>query len=75
MEEQGEQSPPAKRQRLEETIQTSKEVSQPDCEASTTKEDAESRNNSHLHLMENDVGITEYISPQLPGFFAILKQR
>ena len=27
-----------------------------------------------VHLREEDVGITKYISP-LPGFFAILKQR
>ena len=32
-------------------------------------------NRDHHHVMERDVGITECISPQLPGFFAILKQR
>ena len=39
------------------------------------KESQTKDSNSHGHVMEKDVGITEYIAPQLPGFFAILKQR
>lgn len=66
--------PPAKKQKVEDTVSNECEPHQ--SESSTLEKDGESQSVvGGCHLMEKDVGITEYMSPQRPGFFAILKQR
>lgn len=71
-------APPSKKQKLESTLP---EASLEECGASARHEEAgevmesQTKSTNNHHVMEKDVGITEYISPQLPGFFAILKQR
>ena len=67
-------APPSKRQKLE---SSHPEASVEECDESGRHEEPGECQitNNPGHVMEKDVGITEYISPQLPGFFAILKQR
>ena len=66
--------PPTKKQKLEDTVYNQSEPLQ--SESSTLEKDEESQSAvAGCYLMEKDVGITEYMSPQRPGFFAILKQR
>lgn len=76
--------PPPKRQKVEEVVPAIQESSSSvSSVANTHKGDSEAdrlqREDSdpltQRLLMEKDVGITEYICPKLPGFFAILKQR
>ena len=67
-------APPVKKQKLECLPKTSLEECDSHEEAGEVGSQAVTANNHH-HVMEKDVGITEYFSPQLPGFFAILKQR
>ena len=80
------QAPPSKKQKLEVGSPSSESLPQESCDVGTSHEKGaigekvvsqeNSTTDSHLgHVMEKDVGITEYISPHLPGFFAILKQR
>jgi hypothetical protein len=75
------EAPPLKKQKLESSLP---EASIEECDPSTGGDhggsgDMEGQTkdstDGHRHVMEKDVGITEYIAPQLPGFFAILKQR
>ena len=71
-----EELPPAKKkQKLEETASSVSEVSCSEISVAAGGEGYSTESGPSQHLMETDVGITEYISPQHPGFFAILKQR
>ena len=79
MEEQevgDEKPPPAKKPKTEETTAVDA-APQQEVNSSTVTDGEEERESQDgdQTLMEKDVGITEYISPQHPGFFAILKQR
>ena len=61
--------PPAKKQKFEDTVSNESEPLQ-------SEKDGESQSAvGGCYLIEKDVGITEYMSPQQTGFFAILKQR
>ena len=66
-------APPLKKQKLEGLPEASPEECARHEEAIEVESQTTSTNDHHV--MEKDVGITEYFSPQLPGFFAILKQR
>lgn len=74
-------APPLKKQKLEGSLPEAS--AEEECDASADGGHDESGemegetkgSDDHRHVMEKDVGITEYIAPQLPGFFAILKQR
>ena len=75
-------APPLKKQKLEGSLPEGS--AEEECDPSSAdggqdepgeKESQTKDSSSHGHVMEKDVGITEYIAPQLPGFFAILKQR
>ena len=73
-----EECPPAKKQKVEGPISTGNEHPQTglDAASSQDKEGEKSLSDDDAsYLMEKDVGVTEYVSPQLPGFFGILKQR
>lgn len=73
-----EECPPAKKQKVEGPISTDNEHPQTglDAASSQDKEGEKSLSDDDAsYLMEKDVGVTEYVSPQLPGFFGILKQR
>lgn len=76
--------PPPKRQKVEEDVQAIQESSSSVSSVANTHEGDSEANRLRKEysdplaqrlLMEKDVGITEYICPKLPGFFAILKQR
>ena len=69
-------APPLKKQKLEGSVP---EASLQECDVAASHgedggQESQQSTNNNYHVMEKDVGITEYVSPK-PGFFAILKQR